>query len=270
MSLKDYQLLALDLDDTLLNKKNKLSKKTVEVIEKIKDKGVTVTIATGRMLTSSLPYIKKLNIQVPVITYNGAYVRDIQKQKTIYHQPLSQQTAEGLIRDAQKENLHVNYYHEDKLYVTERNRLSALYEDIAGVQAKEVKSFAEFKGKQPTKILIIEDDQEKKERFFNYCKEKYKGKAEIKKSKEYFIEFTDNGVSKGRSLAELADDYLIPQEKVVAIGDGWNDADMIEWAGLGIAMGNASPGVQEKADLIAPDHDNEGVAEILAEVFKLD
>ena len=266
----DYQLLALDLDDTLLNRDHRLSQVTVEVINQIKKMGVIVTIATGRMFTSSLPYIEELKISEPVITYNGAYMKDISRGETLYHQPIQSGVARDIICEAEKEGLHINYYHEDKLYVAERNELIELYEDIAGVKAETIGLISDNVSKSPTKLLIIEKDREKKKYYLNYFKERYSKKAEIKESKDYFIEFTDKGVSKGNSLARLAEKYAIPRGKTVAIGDGWNDAEMIDWAGLGIAMGNADQGVKKKADLIAPPHDENGAADILSRVFKLE
>jgi hypothetical protein len=269
MIIMNYELIALDLDDTLLNKDNKITQRTIAMVHELIDRGVVVTIATGRMLSSSLPYIEKLDITTPVITYNGAYVRDIENEQTIYHQSIQPDIAKNIIEDAENEGLHINYYENDSLYVAEYNYLVELYEEIAGIKAEVIGSLVNNTSKKPTKLLIIEDDPEKKEFYYNLFSKKYDTQAEIKESKQSFIEFTDKGVSKGRSLARLAARYNIPQEKVVAIGDGWNDADMLEWAGLGIAMGNSNPRVKERADLIAPPHDKDGAASILADVFEI-
>jgi len=264
-----HELIVFDLDDTLLNKEHKLSSKTISAIKSLKAKGKKITIATGRMFVSALPYVEELEIDLPVISYNGAYVCDPKSHEVIFHHAISTDLVQAIIKEAEQEGLHINLYYGDDFYVKERNKGVEIYEEIAGVKGKTIGKLSEnYKG-EATKILLIEKDQEKKYHYLDYFKENYGDKLEITESKEYFIEFTAKNVSKGEALEKLAKSLNIPQKKVIAVGNGFNDLTMIKWADLGIAVDNAPQHVKEKANLIAGHHDENGVADILGEIFDI-
>ncbi|MFW6007126.1 MAG: Cof-type HAD-IIB family hydrolase [Halanaerobiales bacterium] len=263
----NYKLLALDLDGTLLNEKSKLTQTSIEIINKIKQQGVKVIIATGRMLISALPYVKKLNLKGPVITYNGAYVKDISTEKVLYHKPVCEKLAVEIIRECKDKDLHLNFYLDDKLYVEEDNYLSRGYERSSGVTAHKVSSFEKFRGKDPTKLLIIEEDREKHQYLLKYFIDKYSKSLEIAESKSNYIEFMAKGVSKGKALKYITEKYSLKPKEVIAIGDSWNDLSMLSWAGVGIAMGNASDDIKKQADMVALSRKQDGVTRILTKIF---
>ncbi len=262
-----YNLVALDLDDTLLNTEHKLENETITVINELKKMGLNVIISTGRMYQSALPYAVKLGLNGPMITYNGAYVRNIFNDKLIYHQTIEKNVARELIQDVERSDMHINIYLDDNLYIEKHNDLSKIYEKISGVKAKEVGKLSFFIKSSPTKLLLIEKDYEKKMKFKEESRQKFYDRLAITESKKKFIEFMAPGVSKGKALKLLAEKHNIKQGEVVAIGDGWNDMEMIEWAGLGIAVQNAPEGVKKRADMIAPPHHDNGVATVLRDLF---
>lgn len=262
-------MLVLDLDDTLLDKNQSLSDKTIETLNRLERKGLKIVIATGRMYCSALPKIDQIGLKGPMVTYNGAYVRDNGQDKVILHKPIEQEIAEKIIKEAEEEGLHINLYLDDNLYVAEKNKYSELYQSISGIEAEAVGVVSNFILGSPTKLLIITDDIEIKRKYLSKFKDKYGDILEITESKDYFIEFMAKGVSKGSAVKNIADDFGIPMEKVIAIGDNWNDLEMIQQAGLGIAMENSPAGVKKEADMTAPHHDQEGVSEILHEIFNL-
>ena len=175
----DYKMVVLDLDDTLLNKEHKLTENTVDTISYLKNKGIKVTIATGRMYVSALPFAEKLKIELPIISYNGAYVCDPINDKVIFHKSIPEKIVKEIILEAEKANLHLNLYYKDNFFVEERNEGVEIYEDIAGVKGKTIGRLSNnFQG-DSTKMLIIEKDKKKKEYYLNYFKEKYDDKLEI-------------------------------------------------------------------------------------------
>lgn len=264
-----YKMVVLDLDDTLLNKNLEISEETVKTLTRLKEMGVEIVIATGRMFSSALPYINQLGIEGPVINYNGAYIKEVGKDRLIYHKPIPLDIAKKIIKEAEEADLYINIYIDDLLYVAERNEKSDLYYKTTGAQSEPVGKLSEFIYKDTTKMLIIEGNREKMQEYLSYFKDKYRGIVAVTQSKDYFIEFMASGVSKGTAVEFLAEKLNIPLEEVIAIGDNWNDLEMIQTAGLGIAMGNAPAGVREAADLVAGNHDEEGVSEILKEIFSL-
>ncbi len=264
-----YKLLVLDLDDTLLNKEHSISEITYKTINKIRDMGVEVVIATGRMFASAMKFVNELKISTPVISYNGAYVKNPVTEKVIFHQPLRFEIAKKIIEEAEEKNLYINLYQDDKLYVAEKNQLSDLYVRISGVPAHSVGKLSKFISEDPTKLLVIENDRKKQQFWLDYFQEKYQPGIAVTESKRNYIEFIEKNVSKGEALEVVAAKLGFKMNEIVALGDGWNDLEMIKRAGLGVAMGNASAEIKEEAGMIAPPHDKEGAARILKDIFNL-
>jgi hypothetical protein len=263
----NYKLLVMDLDDTILDKDNSVSETTVEVITKLRNNGMQIIVATGRMLCSALPIIKQMGLSGPMITYNGAYIKDTYHNTVLYHKTIEMDHALKILDEAARNNLHINLYIDDQLYVAEENSLSRYYEETAGVKAQVVGPLTSFISKPPTKLLIIAENKEKQRKYLNYFQRKYQPLLEVTMSKSLFIEFMAPGVSKASALKIVASNLGIDLSEVIAIGDGWNDLEMIKEAGLGIAMGNSPEGVKEEADLVAPPNDKDGVSSILREIF---
>ncbi|MEJ6950270.1 Cof-type HAD-IIB family hydrolase [Natronospora cellulosivora (SeqCode)] len=264
-----YKLLVLDLDDTLLNKNHEITEETKKTILKVKEKGVELVIATGRMYCSALPYLKELSVPGAAITYNGAYIKDYLKDELIYHQAVDLKIARVILEEAEKADLYTNIYIDDKLFVEKKNELSDLYTEISDVEAEPVGRLLDFIHTDPTKILFIEKDLEKLKYYKEYFQEEYKGTIAVTRSKDFYLEIMDPAVSKGSAIKKVADKSGISLEEVVAIGDGWNDLEMIKAAGLGVAMGNADEEIKKQADMLAPEHDKEGVSTALKEIFNL-
>ncbi len=265
----NYKLLVMDLDDTILDNNNNVPENTIEVINNLKNKGMQIIIATGRMLCSAIPIIKRMGLSGPMITYNGAYIKDTYHNTVLYHKTMEMDHARKILNEAEQNNLHLNLYIDDKLFVAEENNLSKYYEKTSGIKAQDVGSLAEFISKPPTKLLIISENIELQKEYLAYFQEKYQHLLEVTMSKSLFIEFMAPGVSKANALKIVASNLGIDLSEVVAIGDGWNDLEMIKEAGLGIAMGNSPQGVREEADLVAPPNDREGVNYILREIFDI-
>ena len=263
----NYKLLALDLDGTLLDKNNNITDKTKNVLHKLKQNGLKIVIATGRMFCSALPYVTRLNLNGPVITYNGAYVKDTESEKVLLHKPVAIDLAQEIINDCQKHNLHLNLYQKDTLYVAQSNKLSQGYEKASGVTAREVGSLADFVSEDPTKLLAIENNRDKQQRYLNLFKKKYRGQLEVSESKSNYIEFMSRGVSKGQALKFVAEKNFIKQKEVIAIGDSWNDLSMLEWAGIGVAVETAAPEIKSRVDLVAPPPESDGIASVLEQIF---
>ncbi|HKL12552.1 MAG TPA: HAD family hydrolase [Halanaerobiales bacterium] len=258
-----YKLVVIDLDNTLLNTEHKISSKNKEVIKMVQNKGTEVLIATGRMYVSAEPYIKELTLKNEAIVYNGAMVKDIKSGQIKYHKPIDKKVARKIIKDVKEQGLHINLYQNDQLYVDQDNEYKKRYEEVSGIKALQVDNLVEFDFNDPTKLLIIEDDPEKHSYYQHYLRDKYGHEIDVTESKHYFIEVGAKGVNKGKTLQQISQDKQIDQQEIIAIGDSYNDIEMISFAGTGIAMNNAAEAVKEKADLIAPHHENDGVAEIL-------
>lgn len=266
----NIKLIAFDLDGTLLDVKHQLHDKTIEAVNEIRKKGVKTLVATGRMYCSAKPHTDKLGIVDPVITYNGALVVNPQDDNQIFHSPIPYKIAKKITKMVVENDYHLQLYLDDKLYVAEENKFTDTYEEISGIKAHAVGRLDEFLEAEPTKMLIIEEDEDRRVEIKNFLIGNFAGEIEISSSYPSFIEITQKGMSKAVPLKKLAEEYGVKREEVMAFGDGLNDLKMIEWAGIGIAMQNAHPELEEKADDTAADHDELGIARYLKQHFKLD
>ncbi len=256
-----YRMVAIDLDDTLLRDDLTISEPTKEAIKEAASLGVKVTFATGRMYQSALPYAKDLGINVPIITYQGAYVKDT-KGEVLLAKTIAPDLAKEIILKGREYRSHVQVYIDDQLYAEKENEYVKKYSKISNVKFNIVNDLLALTNKEMLKILYI-DESAKLDRIWQELRQFFGEKVNITKSKEFFLEFTHPQGTKGQAVKYLADRLEIPLEKVIAIGDNLNDLDMIEVAGLGVAMGNGHPKLKEKADYITSQNNDDGVLEVL-------
>lgn len=266
----DIKMIVFDLDGTLLDSKHQLQQKTIEAVKLIRNQGIRTLVATGRMYCSAKPHADRLGVVDPIITYNGALVVDPKNQEEIFHEPIPFEIAKKITKMVVKNDYHLQLYIDDKLYVAEENKFTERYESISGIKANAVGRLDEFLDVAPTKMLIIEEDEDRQVEINNFLIENYADEVELSSSYPSFIEITQKNMSKAVPVKKLAAEFNIKQEEVMAFGDGLNDLKMIEWAGKGIAMQNAHPELLEHADDTAHDHNELGIARYLKQYFKLD
>ncbi len=264
MSIK---LIAIDMDGTLLNKNNDLSDRNKDAIRRAKNKGIEIVIATGRVLKSAEYYAKELELSSYIAACNGAIVVD-DNSKKIIDKPLSLEKVNEVTNLGLKEDLYFHFYNEDtfftKTYVKEvvdyynsstgkfrgQSVSINLYDDLSEViNNRQLNVY---------KIIFIDESTDKLTDFRNKLSD-IKGLA-LSSSWDNNIEVMESGVSKGLAIKELSEKLGISRREIMAIGDNENDLSMIEFAGLGVAMGNASDLLKGKADFISDTNDNDGVA----------
>ncbi|MDW7652043.1 MAG: Cof-type HAD-IIB family hydrolase [Bacillota bacterium] len=257
-----FKLLALDLDDTLLNEEFHISSENRAAIRRAAVSGVLVTLATGRMFRSAAVHARELQIDLPLITYHGALIRTASGDETIYHQPVPVELAKEVTDIAAQQGYHVNAYINDELFVAEENSYSRSYQKLANVPVTVVGNLSSFLEVPPTKLTVINRDG-RLEELKDELLERFGQDLSITVSRPSFLEITDRLATKGRALKTLAEIHNIPQAQVAAIGDSYNDLDMIVYAGIGVAVANAREAVKAVADVITTSNAEHGVAEFI-------
>lgn len=256
-----YKLVAFDLDGTLLGEELLLRPRVLSAIAKMRERGVQGCIVTGRMYRAALPFVRQLAFTAPVVCYQGAAVIDPQTDDVLHDVPLPNAQALELEAYARSSGLHIQLYANDRYYCEHRNRYAELYAKISGVQPIVTPSLArQFETWDATKACIIAEPevvQEHLPRVTALCGDR----AYVTRSIPWFIEVMNSNVNKGKSLEIVARYLDIPIEQVLAIGDSWNDAPLLQAAGFGVAMGSAPPELREVADAVVGDVENDGVAE---------
>lgn len=260
-----YRLVALDLDDTLLGSDLKVEPQTAQVIQQVMDRGIYVTLATGRMFRSSLPYARELRIRGPLITYQGALVKDTETGEVLYHCPVPLELAVDVIRRVREYGYHINLYVDDCLFVARESAEGKRYAAYSRVPLQvvgDLDSFLLAQRKEPTKVLVVAAE-ELLDELAAALQPTYGASLHITKSKPHFLEFSHPRATKGEALQAVAGRLGVPREEVLAVGDSYNDLEMLAWAGCGVAMGNAREEIKQKADYVTLSNEEGGVRHVL-------
>ncbi|WP_255485613.1 Cof-type HAD-IIB family hydrolase [Sporosarcina sp. BP05] len=251
-------MIAIDLDGTLLTDNLLISSNTVKAIQKAVEIGTIVTIATGRMFPSAKQFAQQLGINVPLITYQGAIIKDVNEKEVMYERLIPPDIAQKLVDIARKKKIHLQVYQDDILYGESENDKLISYAEEVMVPYTIEPDLGKIARHGFTKALFIAEPD---------CLEILQGelrtlfgeRAHIAKSKETYLEVTHPEANKGSALLHLAKKLGIDRSEIIGIGDNHNDFELITTAGLGIAMGNAVKELKDSADYISLTNNEEGV-----------
>jgi Cof subfamily protein (haloacid dehalogenase superfamily) len=261
-----YRLIALDLDGTLVDLSFQFSPRVKHAIAQAQQRGIAITLATGRSPISTRPFAEELNIRVPLICYQGGLIA--QRDGHVLHRAsLDRNLAAQVIEFAQARNWHVNLYQDGWLYLTELRHPVWFYESLLNPQSQLVPDLYALLDHDPDKVLIVAEGNG--DEILAELSARFDGRMQIVRSHDLFIEANPLGVDKGNGLAWVADYLGVPQSQVMAVGDQDNDVPMVAWAGLGVAMGNGSLACKAAADWVAPPFEEDGAAAAI-ERFVLD
>ena len=262
----DIQLLVLDIDGTIAGQSNDIREPVKQAIAQAQAKGIQVAIATGRMYCSALRFHQEIGSTLPMLAYQGAWIQDPATQKIYQHLPLSRTTAEQLLDYFETEPLRsllsVHFYINDQLYVREITPETKVYAQRAEIVPLPVGDLRQALTAEPTKVLALCEDTAIIDQLLGSLRQQYTpAELYLTKSVATFFEATHPGANKGTGIRYLAEEILgLAAHNVMAIGDNFNDVEMLEYAGLGVAMGNAPDGVKAIAKWVAPGVEQDGAA----------
>jgi Cof subfamily protein (haloacid dehalogenase superfamily) len=223
---------------------------------------VHVIVVTGRMFQAVRPYVLEAGIDDPVVCYQGAVVADPTTGEFLRHVRIPRPLALEAIDAVVERGFHLNCYVDDILYVAEITPEARAYADFQDIEIHAVGDLHDWLTTEPTKLVAV-GDPAALDAFEVELKPRFRDRLFISKSLPYFLEFADDGVSKGSGLQFVADRLGFTAAETVACGDGENDRELLEWAGFGVAVANAHEDILDRADLVVPSVDEEGVAVLL-------
>lgn len=257
-----FKLIVSDLDDTLLDDHCRISGRTKEVIRQAREKGVFFTFATGRMYRSALPFAIDLDMDVPLITYQGALVKTSVTKEVLYYRPLPRELARAVVAAGEKAGLSMNVYLDDNLFIHRMTEEIREYCRLARVPYEEVENLTDILDRDPMKVLFI-GEVEVLDRLWGELDRKFGHDVYITKSKPHYLEFTHPQGTKGHGINALAQALGIRKEEIIAFGDSFNDLELLRAAGFAVAMGNARPELKKEADYVTGTNNEDGVAEAI-------
>lgn len=263
---KQIKLLVLDIDGTIAGHSNNLSKTVKQAIAAVQAKGIQVAIATGRMYCSALRFHQEIQSTLPLAAYQGAWIQEPSNQKIHRHLPVSREITQQLLdyfeQPPLRSLLSVHFYVNDKLYVREITRETESYAVRCGVTPIPVGDLRQVLTDEPTKVLALCDDVNIINELLGNLRLQYTPtELYLTTSVATFLEAANPFVNKGTAVRYLAEELLgLERDNVMTIGDNFNDVEMLEYAGIGVAMGDAPAPVQAIANWVAPNVEADGAA----------
>ena len=282
-----YKLVAIDLDGTLLNSYGEVSENTKEEIKKAIENGIEVVLASGRPISSVEDLANELQANHYLISGNGAIVYDMHKKEVVYDRFLSKEQVLNIVKICEENSIYYNIYTENEVLTKSLNYNTLFYYSENTHKQEEKRTniniltdvydyILKSNDQKYLKVTVCDQSQIvfasiiKKLRTINdidVLDVAHMSKKIIKSGTEEvlveycYTEITNKNVNKWTALEYIMKEKNIDRSEVVAIGDNINDKEMIEEAGLGVAMGNSTPTIKEVANVEVGTNNEEGVRE---------
>lgn len=284
-----YKFMAIDLDGTLLNSYGEVSQANQEAIQKAIEKGIQVVLTSGRISTAIEYIADQIGGGHYFIAGNGTSIYDLQEKKEIFNRCMTKEKVLEIIRICEENSIYYSVFGENSIIAKSLEYNVLVYNSENAKKAPESKtkinlvedvySYIKNSNQQKfPKVTICDMDQV----IFRGIMQKIRqlddidvlevahmSRKQIKRGTEnislqyFYTDITKKSVNKWNAIQYLIQKLNIQPEEVMAIGDNANDIEMIRSAGLGVAMGNASPQVKEIADLVVRNNDENGVADAI-------
>lgn len=262
------KLIALDLDDTLLNHQQQISDENVEVLRECAKRGIYVVLCSGRAEAAILPFIKRLNLGDSeygryLIAINGCSIFDLKDNKQIFCKKVESDILVRTNQIAEENGLKTEVYTPDTIYYKEATEWTKLDVDLCKLKGECVEDYENFIKQGFTKMLVPGDPAKLQELQVVLRKE-FGDRAVIFISKPYFLEILPPGCGKGEAVNMLAKHIGIDPSLTMGFGDSMNDESLIRLAGTGVVMCNGLEEMKKIANFVTEKSNNEsGVADFL-------
>lgn len=263
---KKYKLCAVDMDGTLLTSDNKITAATADAIRAVCQKGIYFCLTTGRPPIAARPFYDSLGLDTPSIIYNGARVIEFRTGKVHYDRMLQSDDAMRIYALGCELDASMCFWSGDKLYANRNDGWNDQYRRISGADMTIPENFEEYAEKGIVKI-VWSGLPDSVKRWNAAAAERFGESISYASSGAEYLEFFDRRVSKGAALARLCDILNIDISETIAIGDSYNDEQLLRAAGLGIAMGNAPDAIKDICAEVTTSNDEDGVRLVLEKYF---
>lgn len=258
-----YKLIALDMDGTLLNSEKEISQQNKDAIAKARAQGVTVVLASGRPIEGMMAKIQELDLTSEndfVLSYNASLVQRVSDGEVIRSQTLTGKETKQLAALSEKLGINIHAFSHEHGLITPKNSKYTQHEaEINGMDITTLDFSTLDDDHQVIKTMMI-DEPELMDKAIAALPDDLYEQFTIVRSSPFFLEFLNKSSNKGAGVKMVAEYLGLTPDQVICMGDAENDHHMIEYAGLGIAMGNAMDQTKSLADYVTDTNDNHGVA----------
>ena len=262
------RLVALDIDGTLVGEDLVVGERTRAAIAAASANGVAVSLVTGRMASSAARFARALDLRGPLIAYQGGLARLMPEPgsarlgRLLWHRPVPAAVAREAIVWSRERGLDPHVNHLERFILRADDPRAEDYSTFMGAQAELVPDLLAAIVHPVTKVLAVGDEHRPLE-VLAEARACFAGRADVTISHPRFLEFVAPGVSKGDAVRRLARRLGVPLANTLAVGDQYNDLEMLSVVGHGVAMPSAPAAVVAAARYVAPPVGEEGVATML-------
>ena len=264
-------VLALDLDGTLTDSKKRISERTKESIDKFIAAGGTVALASGRPTFGVMPVAKILELDKKggyILSYNGGCFLDCKNNKQLFMKELTHEYLPILEKQAKEFGINLMTYNGDKAYALDIDEQYYMIEininHFIRVKADPLTPQITF----PIIKCLMTSDGDYLAKVEKEMKKYWEGRLNIVRSEPYFLEVTEVGIDKASTITNMVKKLGKSVDNLICCGDGFNDLSMIRAAGIGVAMANAQEKVRAAADYITKSNDEDGIVDVVENLFK--
>jgi len=255
------KLLAVDIDGTLLDSVRQVPERNRLALARAQAAGITVCLASGRLVPTILPIAKVAGVQGPLVTCNGAYV-EAADGTPVLHACLPDTVRDDLLDFADAEGITANVYQPRRVLSNRDTEFLALYRERTKAEPV-VMTREELTHQRATKIIFIDQPEANAANYDRFLPVAGAESFHLTVSEPIYLEFLPPGVNKGIGLQALAAHMGLCREEVAAIGDFYNDREMLEWAGTSAIMASAPPDLHAVAGRVVASNDDCGLAEFI-------
>lgn len=266
------KLITIDVDGTLVNNQKVITKRTREALLKAQEKGITVTIATGRPEYGIDQYVDVLKLKEYegfVCTYNGGKIIDCKTKEVVSNKLIDEDLVTKVLQKLKTLPVSTYVYGEDVLYTTGKDAYKYDYSDKAASGSIEIDPNLNDNFNSKTNKILISAPHEVLLKYVDILNEDFKDKLSLTFSDPFYYEFMPKNVNKGYGITKLMNHLNIEKDEVLAFGDALNDKEMIEVAGIGVAMKNRDKNLIKVSDYVTLSNEEDGIAYYL-EKYVLD
>lgn len=267
------RLIAIDLDGTLFNEKKEISERNQRAIQQAKEKGVKIVICTGRPLKAIEPVLEQLNLQGEddySITFNGGYIQKNQTGEVLHQLTLTKAEVQMMYIAAHANGLPVDVVSDGTVYSLTPTIGESQYRHLNTNLNNIESTMAQLPEDKRYNKVVLSAEPEELEARIPHIVPLFSDRYSTMKTQPFLYEIAPQGVQKGEGLVFLGELLQLDASEMMAIGDEENDESMLTFAGLGVAMGNASETVKQLADVITDVNTNDGVAKAIEQYVLLD
>ncbi|WP_251546552.1 Cof-type HAD-IIB family hydrolase [Limosilactobacillus caecicola] len=269
------KLVAIDIDGTLINDDLQVTSKTVQAIKDASTQGVKIVLCTGRPMTGVEPFLEQLGLANSdheyVVAFNGGLAQAT-NGRVVVNYTVTFDNYLDILNFATKQQVKSVIETEDYIYTTNQDISPyAVHESGLVFMPMRYRSVDQLNAMRDQLVIgkfMMTDDKARLDAAQQNLPADLAEKFQIVRSEDYYLEFVNQQAGKGATLAALSDKLGFTADEVMAIGNAQNDESMIEYAGIGVAMGNSIPSTLAKADVTVADNNHDGVAEAIEKYVK--